>query len=192
MWCQCGYVSGTRCCLCNTLMETTIFSNAIDGGGDPVNESDCSDRTWEARDRIETAVRTNISDKFRDMFVDIFMVDVKKEWPDRFMFKDFTARNRVQIIQSIPSFVDKEFEDDMLLQSMPVLSACLRVVYMLRENDHKDGKRPKKSRLRRDEVLEILTCVVDNYIVDCQDGIEVMGRIIEKKCREAGLIEPVV
>ena len=139
-----------------------------------------SDDAQSEFDEIDSKTRHDICVKFEKMFYDIFVVDKKREWPDRFLFKDFTMRNRVTLTCVIPTFVDKEFGDDFLLQVLPVLSASLRVVYQLKENDHKNGKRQKHSKLDRGTVLHVLNTIVREYVVDIQDGVPIMDDIVAK------------
>lgn len=130
---------------------------------------------------IEDAIRSNIADKFKDTIAEIFLSD-EKEWACRFSFKDFTSNARAHLIQFIPSFVDREFGNDLLSQSLPVLSAGLRVIYMMKEKDHRNTKSVKNmNKIRKRDVVSTLEKVVDDYIVDAVDGVEVIQRIIRKK-----------
>lgn len=158
----------------------------MSNGDDDGNESPSEVSSMDEDERVVDYVTMDLFSKFDDMFVCMFIVDKQKEWEDRFLFKDFTSRNRVTLTQTIPTFVDKEFGADLLLQSLPVLSASLRTVYLLREDDHRRGcgGKPRRSRVTRSDVLECLRMVTRDYIVHPQDGVEVVRRIIEKKVDE--------
>lgn len=150
------------------------------------DDSSCPSGTesMDEEDRITLAVEREICQKFDAMFTNMFIVDAQKEWPDRFLFKTFTMRNRVWLVGAIPTFVDSEFGNDLLVQSMPVLEAALRMVYILKENDHRNGKAPTKIRIDRAQVVSLLNTTVRGYIVDRQHGVDVMSSIVEKRVQQ--------
>lgn len=127
--------------------------------------------------RIQDSVERDICRQFDALFVCIFITDLENQWEERGSSQDWTAKNRQALVREIPLFVDQEFGRDLLVQCLPILSACMRTTYLIYESGHRRDACLEESGLCRSEVVSILNQVVRDYIVDNCFGVEVIDRV---------------
>lgn len=143
------------------------------------------------------AVCDDLAEQFAELFDDIFLGAAQTEtlYTDDSRgrsrrLKDFTPAMRLTLKDRIPKFVGVEFGDDLLAQSMPVLGAGLRMIYQLEidtqlgrdeDSDEDSCKVFDELKIDRRRVVRLLFNVVEEYILDSKDGVEVVGRIVAKR-----------
>lgn len=130
-----------------------------DGGDDWLDRARNIARIQAIRDDTENA----LCKKFEEAFTSLFQ---ERDIPGSFskeQIRDLSA--------AILGFVNEEFAEDLLTQSLPVLCASMRMIQAANEKEELNAKR----------VVELLNIVARDHIVNAETGVEVMGRIHELK-----------